>query len=322
MANDLPGCHNPPMLRGLILAAALLALLGFGSGAGHVRNGRIAYGHLGAGGNRSQIYTTSPAGGHRHWLTNSRRYSSLTPSYSPNGKRILFMRADKQADLWTMNANGSDARHLTRTKGVNETEPAWSPDGKEIVFSVESPAAQQGIWIMNSKGFDRRRLTTGADHNPAWSPDGADIAYQHAAGSPGTGPIVQIYVVPAAGGLPTNLTNDPSVSDLQPAWSPDGSRILFSSDRGDQFQLDLWVMNPDGSGVRQVTHTPGRDEHDPAWSPDGRRIVYVGESSSHGAASYQLYVSRADGSNREIITHACRECAILNDEPSWQPAPR
>lgn len=80
-------------------------------------------------------------------------------------------------------------------------------------------------------------------------------------------------------------------------------------------------MHADGSDVRRVTNTPFRDEHDPAWSPDGRWIAYAGESSTHGASSYQLYVSRPNGSDRRKLTHACGECAIINDDPSWQPLP-
>ncbi|HZT83922.1 MAG TPA: hypothetical protein VE984_00690 [Gaiellaceae bacterium] len=81
-------------------------------------------------------------------------------------------------------------------------------------------------------------------------------------------------------------------------------------------------MNADGSAVRRVTNTPSRDERDPAWSPDGRRIVYSGNGAFHGASSSQLYGSDADGTNRRVLTHACGECAWINDEPSWQPLRR
>jgi TolB protein len=306
------------MLRGSLLAAALLPLLGFGSGAGHVRNGRIAYEHVGDG-RGFQIYTTTPTGTQRRHLTSGHTYSSYDPSYAPRGKRLVFVRASKrQRDLWTMNSDGSHKRDLTSTSQVDEIDPAWSPSGEQIAFAVGSPGALQGIWVVGADGAGSRRITAGDDSQPSWSPDGNEIAFQrHDAATQGDA----IFVVPAAGGSPTNLTSNPAVADLQPAWSPDGSRILFSSVPSDGFQLDLWVMNADGTGRRQLTKTPFRDEHDPAWAPDGRKIVYVGESSSHGASSYQLYVSNANGSNRRIITNACGECAYINDDPSWQPLP-
>jgi Tol biopolymer transport system component len=215
-----------------------------------------------------------------------------------------------------MQADGADKRRFTWTRRIDEIAPAWSPDGTQIVFTVDRPVSKQGIWVEGLDGHGRRRLTTGPDSDPSWSPGGSEIAFTRADAATQTS---SIFVVPAVGGTVTKLSSDPGVSDLQPAWSPDGSRILLVSDRPDTFQLDLWVMNADGSDVQRVTSTPFFDEHSPAWSPDGRRIVYVGESSSHGAASYQLFVSRANGSSRRIITHACGECAIINDEPSWQP---
>jgi TolB protein len=127
------------MLRGSLLAAALLTLLGPGSGAGHVRNGRIAYERAGNA-DRFQIYSVTATGAHRRHLTAGRTYSSWDPAYSPNGKRIAFVRASKHAtDLWTMNADSTDRRRLTPTAGIDEIDPAWSPDGTQIAFAVESP---------------------------------------------------------------------------------------------------------------------------------------------------------------------------------------
>lgn len=305
------------MLRGSLLAAALLTLLGLGSGAGPVRDGRIAYDHVGDG-KRFQIYTMTATGGHRHPLTTGHRYSSYDPAYVPGGKRIVFVRAFKQSDLWTMNAGGAHQRDLTSTPHVDEIDPAWSHNGKQIAFAVESPVSEHGIWVVDADGGGRRQLTNGVDTQPSWSPDGSEIAFQR--NDPAT-EIDTILVVPAAGGTPMILSSDPGVSDLEPAWSPDGSRILFVSDRPDTFQLDLWAMSTDGTDVTRVTNTPNRDEHNPAWSPDGRRIVYSGNGAFHGASSYQLYVSDANGADRRKLTHACGECAWINDDPSWQPLP-
>ena len=302
------------MLRGSLLAAALLPLLGLGSGAGHVRNGRIAYVHVGNG-KRFQIYTVTATGAHRHPLTASHRYSSYEPAYAPRGQRIAFVRTYKQSDLWTMNADGSRKRNLTSTAHVDEIAPAWSPGGKELAFAVESPAALQGIWVVGVDGQGSRPVTNRDDNHPSWSPDGSTIAFQRYDAAT---QVDSVLVVPA-GGTTTTLSGGPAVSALDPAWSPDGSHILFVSDRPDMFQLDLWVMSADGGNVQRVTNTPNRDEGGAAWSPDGRRIVYSGNGSFRGESSSQLYVANADGTNRHALTHACGDGAWVNEEPTWQP---
>lgn len=303
------------MLRGLLLLGATLPVLGLASASTHVRNGRIAFEHIGEAG-AGEIYSMTPQATNRRLLTPTRKQSSRSPEYSPRGRRIAYVGGYGQDDLWTMRADGSHQRPLTHTKHVDEIDPAWSPDGKEIVFAVTRPAPLRGIWAIAVDGAQRRRLTTGADSDPSWSPDGSQIAFdRYDDQSESFG----IFLIPAGGGTPTDLSRDAGISDLQPDWSPDGGRILFTSDRPTTFELDLWTMNADGSDVRRVTNTPERDEHDGVWSPDGRWIAYVGESSSHGASSYQLYVSRPDGSSLRKITRACGDCAIINTDPTWQP---
>src|SRR6059058_1642017 len=99
------------MLRRQLPVAAVLAFLGAAaqqsSAALQPRNGRIVFTHLGARAGRDQIYTTTATGTRRRQLTSNRRFSSFAPSYSPNGKRIVFVRALRQSDLWQMQANGT-----------------------------------------------------------------------------------------------------------------------------------------------------------------------------------------------------------------------
>jgi Tol biopolymer transport system component len=305
------------MLRGLLLLAATLPIAGpDGAAASHVHNGRIAFEHSAESGH-TEIYSMTAHGTKRHLLTRTRLRSSRSPAYSPRGRRIVYVSGYHAPDLWTMHSDGSHKLPLTHTTQVEESDPDWSPDGKEIVFAATGRGAE-GIFLIGTDGSQRRQLTSGADGDPSWSPGGSEIAFDRYDAGTQT---FSIFVVPAGGGTPKDLSTGPGISDLQPDWSPDGSRILFVSDRPDTFQLDLWTMNADGSELQRVTDTPSRDERVPAWSPDGRRIVYSGLGSFHGASSSQIYVSDANGANRRILTHACGACAIINDEPSWQPLP-
>ena len=56
-------------------------------------------------------------------------------------------------------------------------------------------------------------------------------------------------------------------------WSPDGTHIAFVSTRSGN--VDLFVMNADGSDVQQLTNTGERVRH-PTWSPDGSQIAFSG----------------------------------------------
>ena len=74
-----------------------------------------------------------------------------------------------------------------------------------------------------------------------------------------------------------DITNNPQANDFQPAWSPAG--IIFSSSRAAPDQL--YVVRPDGSGLRRLTTGPTQNL-DPSWSRDGTRFVF---SSSRNARS-------------------------------------
>ncbi len=106
----------------------------------------------------------------------------------------------------------------------------------------------------------------------------------------------------------TNLTNHPA-EDTGPAWSPDGKRIAFCSSRSGN--LDIWLMNADGHGVRQVTQFPGIDRT-PTWSPDGERIAFVRHLSND---NWEVFVVDADGSNPINLTnHPAKDA-----DPAWSP---
>jgi Tol biopolymer transport system component len=72
----------------------------------------------------------------------------------------------------------------------------------------------------------------------------------------------------AVEGGPERVLTAHSGDDKWPAWSPDGGLVAFVSDRdGGE---DVFVMSPDGTGVRNVSRTPDLTEDHPSWTPDGR----------------------------------------------------
>ena len=79
------------------------------------------------------------------------------------------------------------------------------------------------------------------------------------------------------GGDPVNLTADSVAADAEPSWRPDGRKLAFISNRvtatNPEGDFEIFVMNANGAGVRQLTANTLDDEF-PSWSPDGRKLVF------------------------------------------------
>ncbi|HJQ35332.1 MAG TPA: S9 family peptidase [Pyrinomonadaceae bacterium] len=106
--------------------------------------------------------------------------------------------------------------------------------------------------------------------DPQLSPDGKWVAYQVTVPDvPANRNRTQIYLIPATGGEPKQLTTGAS-SSSGARWSPDGSRLAFTT--GGQ----VWTMRPDGTDRKQVTNI-STGAADPVWSPDGRLIAFASD---------------------------------------------
>jgi dipeptidyl aminopeptidase/acylaminoacyl peptidase len=64
-----------------------------------------------------------------------------------------------------------------------------------------------------------------------------------------------------------------AIKDRGPRWAPDGKRIAFYSNRGGTW--NIWMINADGGGLRQLTFTGEAKAYFPLWSPEGKRLVYT-----------------------------------------------
>jgi dipeptidyl aminopeptidase/acylaminoacyl peptidase len=128
-----------------------------------------------------------------------------------------------------------------------------------------------------------------------------------------SGNTYDVLTIDADGSGATDLTpNTPGSSEHDPAWSPDRSRIVFASDlTGVNY---LYVVNADGTGLRQLTFGFGSDIQ-PAWSPDGTQIAFV---SRRADLWFQVHVMNADGTNIRALT----SLATVQQSPTWAPDSR
>jgi Tol biopolymer transport system component len=119
---------------------------------------------------------------------------------------------------------------------------------------------------------------------------------------------MDIYVADTSGSAPVDVTASSAAADSEPRWSPDGTKIAFDSDRGGN--VDVYAMNPDGSGVTDLTPGAGDDTLGD-WSPDSQRIVFSSTRTGGG----DLYVMSRTGSPVTRLTSVPR----AETHAAWSP---
>lgn len=146
------------------------------------------------------------------------------PRFSPEGRRIAFMRAQPNGK-WSIDVSsvaGGGERRLTPL-GISAANPAWSPDGTTVAFSAQAAGGRWRIELVRRDGRNLRVVpgSGGSDSFPTWSPDGKRIAFVRQ-GRKGD----SIFIADVSGGHARRLTPN-TLDAIQPAWSPRGDQIAF-----------------------------------------------------------------------------------------------
>ena len=184
-------------------------------------------------------------------------------SDSHNGA-IAFGRFDPAIDnfsLWVAKPNGNGQKRITEGP-ANFSD--WSPDGSRIAFDFPD---ETGVHIATiaPDGTDRHALTTaqGVQEAPDWSHDGKWITYN--AFTFDADPFsISIWIMRSDGSEARMITG--GSIDVEPVFSPDGSRVAFGRIVGEspEGQLEaIYVVNSDGTGLRQVVPALGRGTRTP-----------------------------------------------------------
>ncbi len=228
------------------------------------------------------------------------------PSFSPNGKMILFAsNRDGNFDLYLKILDGDILVQLTNDIG-EVSSAAFSPDGKQIVFSNSIDGKPSALWTVDSEGKHALLLYEGAGNiaSPVWSPNGKNIAFAMSSAAAPESYEVFIFdletnkIAPVTQG---HLNNTGGSVD----WSPDGRfLLLFAGTPGDN---DIYSLELVSGEIRQLTD--GGNNAAPSWSPDGRWIVFNSMRASKENAN--IFIMRPDGSDVRQLT--------TDTEPNWQP---
>jgi Tol biopolymer transport system component len=247
----------------------------------------------------------------------------------------------RRSNLWVGSADGSDHRPLT-TGNHGDHSPRWSPDGKRLVYVSDAGGSPQLYCRWMDTGQTAKLTDAIAPPGgPAWSPDGKLIAFTQPVPDPappfvelpakpegaewaaapkvirrviyradGAGYLkdehVQVFVVPADGGAPRQLTDGPYHHGAPLAWAPDGKALLFSANRHPDGELDpldseVYELTLRDRSVKALTDRRGPDAQ-PALSPDGKWVAYVGfDDQRKGYQAHHLYVMNRDGTGRRLL---------------------
>jgi acylaminoacyl-peptidase len=264
------------------------------------------------------------------------------PQISPDGKRVVYVRTfmdikkdRRRSNLWVINVDGNDHRALTSGDG-NERLPRWSPDSTRLVY-LSGEHDLMCHW-RDSGNVGRLARLPAEPLGIAWSPDGKSIAFtMHLAEAPkpfvplptppkgaewadppvmirslnyrfdGKGYLKEghphLFVLPADGGTPRQLTKGPHDHVGTPAWTPDGKALLVAGNRHpegayDPLDTEIYEVHVADGSVKALTKRKGPDNNPVAsktW------IAFTGfDDKQQGYQVTRLYLMDRDGSEPRL----------------------
>jgi Tol biopolymer transport system component len=272
-----------PAARLLVLVTCLAAFALGALPAGATvsgTNGKIVFGQVFP----NYGVTIDPDGSDPHQIGPAD--STTCNTWSPDSSKVLCnLWSEEGVQPATANPDGSGFTLLNPNLPLALFCLNWSPDGTRLLCHTDETAnpADAGLYtVRSSDAGDLVRVTTtpanSFDNGYGYSPDGSRILYARFANEHGT-----LFSVRPDGSDPIQLSPPAlSVIDLGffdrvgADWSPNGSRVAFAARKlsSKRFTTALFVVNADGSGLRQITPS-GVGALSAQWSPNGALIAFT-----------------------------------------------
>jgi Tol biopolymer transport system component/tRNA A-37 threonylcarbamoyl transferase component Bud32 len=232
-------------------------------------------------------------------------------AWSPDGQQIAFTVKGTDENGYYMNIESAGAadgvtRVVSSARWRSIGTLAWLADGSGIAFNARDraslPSTPEQIWFVAYPGGEAQKITNdlNAYKSVSLTSDSRTLLALQSSYT------ADIWLSSGTGDVaPRQLTNEGSAGT--PAWMPDG-RIVFQS--GASGNGDIWVMNADGSGQRQLTFDPNNDAS-PEVSRDGRHIVFI----SNRSVGWSIWVMNADGSGQRELVRNVEQYAFPHFAP-------
>jgi len=216
--------------------------------------------------NRSLESWKMNADGTNQRRANTEIKSLLVGRWSPDGKKVVFVKEGDNKTAYLAEADGKNEITLPLATGNMD----WSPDSSQFVYEVRTANHSAQIFLYTVSTRQNVALTDNQSLNadPSFSPDGSQIAF-----ASDRDKNVNIYVMQTDGSNLRRLTDD-QYFDNYPVFSPDGTQIAFQSNREDE-RVEIYLKNVnDNTAPKRLTHsTNGTGLAPKCWSADGTQIL-------------------------------------------------
>ncbi|HLF20119.1 MAG TPA: DPP IV N-terminal domain-containing protein [Bacteroidota bacterium] len=220
---------------------------------------------------------------------------------------VLYDKESDNYEIFVMNADGTGKKNISNWKGVDWVYYAYE-DKLYFVSDRDTTHRMYFLYEMDADGKNVRKVCpfrledswlSSRKSGKEFVVTGRKDGLRHT-----------LYLIDKDGNILKQLTTDTTRYHNDPCFSPDGREIVFryKNNRRDQTELDeLWIMNDNGTNIRQLTRYPTEDTtskwHDyhagpPFWEPNSNVISYI----SMRQGNYSIFTIKPDGTREKQLT--------------------